>query len=95
MGSFQVFKVLHIMLLSHNYNILINTSRVILLLQGASSCCQIKVTALEYNKPVALRKLDQCIFVHYIDQNGLVPLFYLEIPLFARKCPENLVDRYA
>ena len=44
---------------------LVSTSRTVLLFQGASSFCRIKVAAMEFNKPVALRKTYQCIFFAY------------------------------
>ena len=62
---------------------LVSTSRVVLLLQGASSFCRIKVAAMEFNKPVALRKTYQCIFCILHQKMVIGPTFYLEIPLFA------------
>ena len=79
--------------LSHN-TMVISTSRIILLLQGASSFCRIKVAAMEFNKPVALRNLYQCKNCTLHQKMVICPTFYPEIPL----CPENgkfLVDRYA
>ena len=52
---------------------------------------------MEYNKPVAL-KIISAYFCALHQKMVIGPTFYLKIPLFAWKCPENekfLVDRYA